>query len=193
MLTYSPSCTKEPDYFYSDSTLWPFAFKLYPSHLKRVAGYRYSDSLLAVCLAIDLFHRYRSHKTALPKHTGRDLILAATDNSLHNNHKLPSSTFSTLSIQITMAEVTAESLPCPNHHIHQYKFPELKLSDSKGSNEQPYFRALVFFYKKPGLTDSFFHEHWKSIHADLTMQTRDAGVLLVRYSQVSSLNPQLVL
>jgi hypothetical protein len=91
--------------------------------------------------------------------------------------------------------------PCPNHHFHNYNFPELSLGT--GSNQQPYFRALIFFYKKPGLTDDFFHEHWKSVHADLTISTmmdgacsgtdedgkekvnkNGEGVTMVRYVQV---------
>jgi len=51
-----------------------------------------------------------------------------------------------------------EILPCPNHLIHKYHFEELALGG--GSNEQEYLRAMVFFYKKPGLSDEFFHEHW---------------------------------
>ncbi|KAH9879860.1 hypothetical protein J1614_001884 [Plenodomus biglobosus] len=73
------------------------------------------------------------------------------------------------------------SSPCPNHYSHPYHFDELKLGG--GSNPQPYFRALVFFNKKPELTDDFFHEHWKSVHADLTMQVQDSGVYLTRYVQ----------
>ncbi|KAL5121165.1 hypothetical protein ACEQ8H_001017 [Pleosporales sp. CAS-2024a] len=76
--------------------------------------------------------------------------------------------------------------PCPNHVVHQHKFPELAISRNRdGSNQQKYFRAMIFFNKKPGLTDDFFHEHWKSVHADLTMQVDNAGVNLVRYVQVS--------
>lgn len=71
--------------------------------------------------------------------------------------------------------------PCPNHYIHPYHFTELSLGG--GSNQQRYFRAMLFFNKKPGLTDEFFHDHWKSVHADLTMQVQDAGVDLVRYVQ----------
>jgi hypothetical protein len=77
--------------------------------------------------------------------------------------------------------------PCPNHLIHQHTFPELALSTaSTGSNQQPYFRAMIFFNKKPGLSDAFFHEHWKSVHADLTMQVGEMGKKrggVVRYVQ----------
>ncbi|KAI8939337.1 hypothetical protein NX059_003128 [Plenodomus lindquistii] len=76
---------------------------------------------------------------------------------------------------------TATATPCPNHHTHTYHFTELALGS--GSNQQPYFRALVFFNKKPELSDEFFHEHWKSVHADLTMQVKNSGVLLGRYVQ----------
>jgi hypothetical protein len=78
--------------------------------------------------------------------------------------------------------------PCSNHLIHQHVFPELSLTSTHaGSNQQPYFRALIFFTKQPGLSDAFFHEHWKSVHADLTMQVdamgkRKGGV--TRYVQV---------
>ncbi|KAF2107229.1 Malate/L-lactate dehydrogenase [Lophiotrema nucula] len=72
-------------------------------------------------------------------------------------------------------------LPCPNHYSHDFRFQELAVG--KGSNEQPYFRALIFFNKKPEHTDEFFHEHWKSVHADLTMQVEDLGLNLVRYIQ----------
>jgi hypothetical protein len=78
--------------------------------------------------------------------------------------------------------------PCPNHLIHAHTFPELSISPtSTGSNQQPYFRAMIFFNKKPGLSDEFFHEHWKSVHADLTMQVGEMGRRcggVVRYVQV---------
>lgn len=76
----------------------------------------------------------------------------------------------------------ATNTPCPNHFTHTYTFPELALPTT--SNQQPSFRAMIFFNKKPGLTDAFFHEHWKSVHADLTMQVQGAGVDFVRYVQV---------
>jgi hypothetical protein len=97
-----------------------------------------------------------------------------------------SSFFITLYHQNMACHSTESIHPCPNHLVHQHTFPELALSSSgDGSNQQMYFRAMVFFNKKPGLTDEFFHEHWKSVHADLTMQVTGAGVDLVRYSQVN--------
>ncbi|KAF2741771.1 hypothetical protein M011DRAFT_413880 [Sporormia fimetaria CBS 119925] len=72
--------------------------------------------------------------------------------------------------------------PCPNHYTHQYTFPEVALGS--GSNEQPYFRAQIFFNKKPDVTEEFFHEHWKTVHADLTIQTKASNVLLTRYTQL---------
>jgi hypothetical protein len=81
-----------------------------------------------------------------------------------------------------------DPLPCPNHLIHAHTFPELSISPtSTGSNQQSYFRAMIFFNKKPGLSDEFFHEHWKSVHADLTMQVGEMGRRwggVVRYVQV---------
>jgi hypothetical protein len=83
------------------------------------------------------------------------------------------------------------SFPCPNHLIHQHVFPELGISPTgTGSNQQLYFRAMIFFHKKPGVSDEFFHEHWKSIHADLTMQVDEMGKKkggVVRYVQVCQL------
>lgn len=75
---------------------------------------------------------------------------------------------------------------CLNYNNHTFTFSGLEVGT--GSNQQPYFRALVFFYKKPGLTDEFFHEHWKSVHAYLRLSTKDAGVNLVRYVQVSKMS-----
>lgn len=73
-------------------------------------------------------------------------------------------------------------MECPTHLTHKFKFQELEVG--KGSNQQPYFKALLFFYKKPGLSHDFFHEHWKSVHADLTMRAGKAGANIVRYVQV---------
>jgi hypothetical protein len=82
-----------------------------------------------------------------------------------------------------MASGSTPQHPCPNHDSHTYTFPELAHGTPNSSNQQPYFRAMIFFNKKPGLTDEFFHEHWKSVHADLTMQVGGAGVDFVRYVQ----------
>ena len=65
---------------------------------------------------------------------------------------------------------------------HTYAFDELK--PGTGSNQQPYFKFLLFFTKKQGTTDEYMHEHWKTAHADLTLASVDAGVEIVRYTQV---------
>ncbi|KAH7130340.1 hypothetical protein B0J11DRAFT_602675 [Dendryphion nanum] len=75
----------------------------------------------------------------------------------------------------------ADAPPCKNHLIHNYKFDELVLGT--GSNQQPYFRALIFFNKKPEHSEEFFHDHWKSVHADLTLSVQNTGIKLSRYVQ----------
>lgn len=69
---------------------------------------------------------------------------------------------------------------------HNYTFDELKpQAFDLGSYRQPYFRFLILFKKKPGVTDEYMHRHWKTIHADLTMSTKDVGIQIQRYVQVS--------
>jgi hypothetical protein len=69
---------------------------------------------------------------------------------------------------------------------HNYTFNELRPQrGSNGSFRQPYFRFKVFFRKNTGITEEFFHRHWKTIHADLTISGKNAGLRLLRYTQVS--------
>jgi hypothetical protein len=68
---------------------------------------------------------------------------------------------------------------------YKYTFHELKpKKDGKGSNEQPYFRFVTMFKKHPEVTDEYFHQHWKSVHADLTIRANDVGIRITRYVQV---------
>ncbi|KAF9730029.1 hypothetical protein PMIN04_012799 [Paraphaeosphaeria minitans] len=72
-------------------------------------------------------------------------------------------------------------MECPSHLTLQFSFEELAVE--RGSNQQPYIRILIFFNKKKGLSEAFFHEHWKSIHADLTMSFGNGTKNFSRYVQ----------
>ena len=82
----------------------------------------------------------------------------------------------------------ASSLPSTTYPStsYNYTFDELRPQrDGQGSFEQSYFRFNVFFRKNAGITEDFFHRHWKTVHADLTISDKDAGLRLLRYTQVS--------
>lgn len=66
---------------------------------------------------------------------------------------------------------------CP----HKFRFHELE--PSTGSNRQPYFRFMILFKLNPSLCEEQAHEHWKTVHADLTMAAENTGVDVVRYVQ----------
>jgi hypothetical protein len=63
-----------------------------------------------------------------------------------------------------------------------FKLPAL--SYSKPVNKQSYVRISMFFNKKPGISYSFFKNHWHHVHADLVTSSdayRKFGIL--RYTQ----------
>lgn len=70
-----------------------------------------------------------------------------------------------------------------NQSPHVYTFDEFK--PGRGSFEQPYFRFLILFRMKEGVSKEESHEHWKTVHADLTMASKNTGVDILRYVQVS--------
>lgn len=68
---------------------------------------------------------------------------------------------------------------------YKYTFKELRPQHgSQGSFRQPYFRFNIFLRKNSGVTEEYFHRHWKTVHADMTMSEPDAGLRLLRYTQV---------
>ncbi len=85
----------------------------------------------------------------------------------------------------TLYSVSAHP-PAQNPQIpHTYTFCELKPQRGlKGSFRQPYFRFNIFLRKNSGVTAAFFHQHWKTVHADLTISEPDVGTRLLRYTQV---------
>ncbi|KAF2867957.1 hypothetical protein BDV95DRAFT_610389 [Massariosphaeria phaeospora] len=72
-----------------------------------------------------------------------------------------------------------------NASEYKFRFNEFvpHLYDDGGSNRQPYFKVIIFFKKKPNITEVSFHTHWKSVHADMFMSQKGLGVHLMRYSQ----------
>ncbi|KAF2444498.1 hypothetical protein P171DRAFT_485947 [Karstenula rhodostoma CBS 690.94] len=66
---------------------------------------------------------------------------------------------------------------CP----HAYTFSEYKPGTE--SNRQPYFRFMILFKINPDLCEKQAHEHWKTVHADLTLAAKNTGVLIERYVQ----------
>jgi len=65
---------------------------------------------------------------------------------------------------------------------HQFTFSFLK--PGSGSNKQPYYKMLMFIKKRPDISDEQFHEHWRTVHADLSCSAPDWGVHVVRYVQL---------
>jgi hypothetical protein len=72
-----------------------------------------------------------------------------------------------------------------NEEPHNYTFWEFKPDiDGKIHVEQSYFEFLMSFRRKENISNEYFQQHWKTIHADLTMQHKDSSVMLMRYTQV---------
>ncbi|KAF2132409.1 hypothetical protein P153DRAFT_275417, partial [Dothidotthia symphoricarpi CBS 119687] len=68
---------------------------------------------------------------------------------------------------------------------YNYNFREFRpQSGRNGSFRQPYFRFLILFRQNAGITEEFFHRHWKTVHADLTLSQADVGLRLQRYIQL---------
>ena len=74
---------------------------------------------------------------------------------------------------------------CP----HKYTFNEFDPVDQTSSdiaphsNQQQYFRFMVLFQINKALCEEQAHEHWKTVHADLTLASKDTGVDILRYTQ----------
>ncbi|CAO2657218.1 Nn.00g033440.m01.CDS01 [Neocucurbitaria sp. VM-36] len=67
---------------------------------------------------------------------------------------------------------------------YNYTFCELRpRDDPNGSFRQPYFSFKILFSRKDGITEEFFHRHWKTVHADLTLSQVDFALRVQRYTQ----------
>ncbi|KAF2105253.1 peptidase M50B-like-domain-containing protein [Lophiotrema nucula] len=67
------------------------------------------------------------------------------------------------------------------HGQAQFHIPHLR--PGQGSNEQSYVRLLIFFKKRPDVTEQHFQEWWKSVHADLGLSAAGFNVHVSRYVQ----------
>ncbi|KAL5391114.1 hypothetical protein PMIN06_008535 [Paraphaeosphaeria minitans] len=77
--------------------------------------------------------------------------------------------------------VSSDGKQCP----HAYTFSEYAPGTytNRDSNRQPYFRFMILFTMNPALCEEQANEHWKTVHADLTLAMKDTGVLIERYVQ----------
>lgn len=99
--------------------------------------------------------------------------------------QLLTSTASFIALVVSLCSRTTTLAPA-HSPSHNYTFEELQpQSNREGSFQQSYFRFNIFFRKNTGITEEFFHGHWKTVHADLTVSNKDAGLRLLRYTQVS--------
>ncbi|KAJ4374296.1 hypothetical protein N0V83_003037 [Neocucurbitaria cava] len=81
-------------------------------------------------------------------------------------------------------DITLSHTQLPQDAPHEYKFNEFQpSSDLNGSFRQPYFSFKILFCSKDGITEEFFHRHWKTVHADLTLSQVDFAVRIQRYTQ----------
>ncbi|KAF2095597.1 hypothetical protein NA57DRAFT_79315 [Rhizodiscina lignyota] len=65
---------------------------------------------------------------------------------------------------------------------HQFSNPQLSY-DAK-PNYQPYVKLTFFFKKLPNVSYEQFHRHWETVHADLTLASKEFNVVKIqRYTQ----------
>ncbi|OAG11158.1 uncharacterized protein CC84DRAFT_1132697 [Paraphaeosphaeria sporulosa] len=76
---------------------------------------------------------------------------------------------------------SSDDKQCP----HAYTFSEYAPGTylNHDSNRQPYFRFMILFKMNPDLCEEQANEHWKTVHADLTLAMKGTGVLIERYVQ----------
>jgi hypothetical protein len=71
----------------------------------------------------------------------------------------------------------------------EHKFAYQQLSYEGTANYQPYIKLTFHFSKLPHVSYEHFHRHWETIHADLTVGTKDFAINGVqRYVQVGAGN-----
>ncbi|KAF2664302.1 hypothetical protein BT63DRAFT_444057 [Microthyrium microscopicum] len=65
-----------------------------------------------------------------------------------------------------------------------HRFGNEQLSYDAKPNYQPYVKLTFFFSKGSNISDEQFHRHWETVHADLTVASKDFRVNdLRRYVQ----------
>lgn len=74
---------------------------------------------------------------------------------------------------------------CPHNYTFREFSPAYHGASAIGprSNAQPYFRFMILFQTNPAIGENKAHEHWRTVHADLTLALHNTGVDVVRYVQ----------
>lgn len=78
---------------------------------------------------------------------------------------------------------TTNDKQCPHHYTFSEFAPHVGLGATRSSNRQHYFHFMIMFKMNPALCEAQAYEHWKTVHADLTLASKDTGVLIERYTQ----------
>ncbi|RDW61577.1 hypothetical protein BP5796_11469 [Coleophoma crateriformis] len=74
---------------------------------------------------------------------------------------------------------------------HTFTHPELSY-DAK-PNIQPCIKLSFFFNKLPEVSHEHFYRHWQTVHADLTVATKDFAICnLKRYVQLAPATPKQI-
>ena len=60
---------------------------------------------------------------------------------------------------------------------------EAREGSTRSINRQPYLKILFFFKKLPSVSDEYFHTHWSTFHADLSMSAKPFLISSKRYVQ----------
>lgn len=66
---------------------------------------------------------------------------------------------------------------------HEFTYPSLNYESE--ANWQPALKVSVFFRKKEDISYETFFGHWRTVHADLAVATREFRDGILRYVQVS--------
>lgn len=65
---------------------------------------------------------------------------------------------------------------------HKFNYPQLSYDSEP--NWQPALKVSVYFRKKDSISDETFFGHWRTVHADLAVATREFQDGILRYVQV---------
>jgi hypothetical protein len=74
-------------------------------------------------------------------------------------------------------------LSTPITMVHQkidHDFKNEQLSYDAKPNYQPCIKLSFWFNKLPEVSYEQFHRHWETVHADLTIATKDFGVCKIQ-------------
>ncbi|KAF2275914.1 uncharacterized protein EI97DRAFT_458912 [Westerdykella ornata] len=60
-------------------------------------------------------------------------------------------------------------------------------------NKQAHVRVIILFKRRPDISEDYFHLHWSTVHAELTVAARDFGIHISRYNQFHQTAPDKTL